>query len=61
MNLGMKLVGKIGLMALVLLVWTDAKAFRHNAAQVHKGTKALYPWEIKSIRDPTPSMILVLK
>ncbi|MGY8936451.1 MAG: hypothetical protein ACKVG6_10245 [Alphaproteobacteria bacterium] len=57
----MKLVGKIGLMALVLLVWTDAKAFRHNAAQVHKGTKALYPWEIKSIRDPTPSMILVLK
>lgn len=45
----------------VFRVWTDAKVVRHNATQVRKGPKTLYIWEIKSIRDPTPSMILLLK
>lgn len=45
----------------VLRVWTDAKVIRHNATTVKKGPKTLYVWQINSMRDPLPSMILLLK
>jgi hypothetical protein len=45
----------------VLRIWTDAKVLKHNAATVKKGPRALYTWSINSMRDPLPSMILLLK
>ncbi|MBT5108065.1 MAG: hypothetical protein HOM25_05255 [Rhodospirillaceae bacterium] len=45
----------------VLRIWTDAKVLKHNAATVKKGPKTLYTWPINSMRDPLPSMILLLK
>jgi len=61
MNLGMNRVGKIGLMALVSLPWTAVKVIRHkHHPGVQRPEDTVY-LENKSIRDPTPSMILVLK
>ncbi len=45
----------------VLRIWTKAKVLHHNAPQVRKGSPALYQWNIRSMRDPLPSMILQLR
>ncbi|MBL4721822.1 MAG: hypothetical protein JKY20_11925 [Alphaproteobacteria bacterium] len=45
----------------VLRVWTDAKVLKHNAQLVKKGPKTVYVWALNSMRDPLPSMILLLK
>lgn len=45
----------------VLRVWTSAKVVKHNAPQVQEGSPALYQWPIQSMRDPVPSIIMLLK
>lgn len=44
----------------VLRVWTKAKVLQHNAQQVRQGSPAVYQWNIRSMREPLPSMILQL-
>ena len=45
----------------VLRVWTKAKVLQHNAQQVRQGSPAVYQWNIRSMREPLPSMILQLR
>lgn len=45
----------------VLRVWTKANVLQHNAPQSREGSPAIYQWNIRSIRDPLPSMILQLQ
>ena len=45
----------------VLRVWTVAKVVHHNAHQVRQGSPTVYQWNIKSMRDPLPSLILQLR
>jgi hypothetical protein len=45
----------------VLRVWTKAKVVHHNAHQVRQGSPAVYQWNIQSMRDPLPSLILQLR
>lgn len=45
----------------VLRVWTRAKVLQTNAPQHRDGSPAVYQWNIRSMRDPLPSMILQLQ
>ena len=45
----------------VLRVWTKAKVLQYNAQQVRQGSPAVYQWNIRSMREPLPSMILQLR
>ena len=45
----------------VLRIWTKAKVLSHNAHQTRDGSPALYQWNIRSMREPLPSMILQLQ
>lgn len=39
-------------------VWTDANVVSHNATSVQQGSPSLYRWDIRSMKDPTPSMVI---
>lgn len=45
----------------VLRIWTSAKVLKQNAQQVRQGSPAAYQWNIRSMREPLPSMILQLR
>jgi hypothetical protein len=45
----------------VLRIWTKAKVLSHNAPQFRAGSPAVYQWNIRSMREPLPSMILQLQ
>lgn len=45
----------------VLRIWTKAKVLSHNAPKFRDGSPAVYQWNIRSMRDPLPSMILQLQ
>ena len=45
----------------VLRIWTTAKVLHHNAPQVRQESPTVYQWNIRSMRDPLPSMILQLR
>lgn len=39
-------------------IWTSAKVGYHNAASVVEGNPSLYVWEVSSLEDPPPQMIM---
>lgn len=45
----------------VVRVWTNGKVVSHNAHEVRKGSPALYQWNVRSMREPTPSIIMQLR
>lgn len=45
----------------VLRIWTTAKVLSHNAQQVRRGSRSLYQWNLRSMREPLPSIILQLR
>ena len=45
----------------VLRVWTKANVLQTNAPQHRDGSPAIYQWNIQSMREPLPSMILQLQ
>ncbi len=40
-------------------LWTNARVVDHNADEVIEGNPAQYVWNIKSMQQPTPKMVLV--
>lgn len=45
----------------VVRVWTNGKVMSHNAHDVREGSPALYQWNVRSMREPTPSIIMQLQ
>jgi len=45
----------------VLRVWTSTRVVRQNATRTRPGSPALYEWSVKSMRDPSPKIILELR
>jgi len=43
----------------VVRLWTDARVLDHNANQVIQGSPTQYVWNIESIQQPAPRLILV--
>lgn len=43
----------------VVRLWTNARVIDHNAQQVIQGNPTQYVWDIQSIQQPTPKMVLV--
>lgn len=41
-------------------VWTDADVEFHNAGQVTQGDLAVYTWDIRSMEDPAPRMVIAI-
>lgn len=41
-------------------VWTDAQVEFHNATSVQEGSPALYTWEINSMEEPAPRMVIAV-
>lgn len=39
-------------------VWAGGEVLTHNAESVTQGNPPLYQWTIRSLRDPTPNLIL---
>jgi len=45
----------------VVRVWTNNKVMSHNAHEVREGSPALYQSNVRSMREPTPSIIMQLQ
>ena len=43
----------------VVRLWTDARVLDHNANQVIQGNPTQYVWDIRSIQQPAPRLVLV--
>ncbi|MBP5858012.1 hypothetical protein KAJ83_13420 [Marivibrio halodurans] len=42
----------------IVRVWARGEVLTHNAESVTQGSPPLYQWTIRSLRDPTPNLIL---